>query len=83
MPLSTNDLDAVDRRLLRALQVDGRLSNAELARRCNLSAAACFERVRRLRNGGQTDRYRHVEPGVNSRLDEIQAAVLRERLPRS
>ena len=42
-------LDAVDRRLLRALQEDGRLSNAELARRCNLSAAACFERVRWLR----------------------------------
>lgn len=42
------NLDAVDRRLLRALQDDGRMSNAELARRCNLSAAACFERVRRL-----------------------------------
>ena len=42
-------LDPVDRRLLRALQEDGRLSNAELARRCNLSPAACFERVRRLR----------------------------------
>src|SRR6185436_9670923 len=39
------------------------------------------ERLRRLRNGGQTDRYRHVEAGVNSRLDEIQAAVLRARLP--
>ena len=37
-------------------------------------------RVRRLRNGGQTERYQHVEFGVNSRLDEIQAAVLRERL---
>ena len=36
--------------------------------------------ARRLRNGGQTDRYHHVEFGVNSRLDEIQAAVLRERL---
>ena len=43
------NLDAVDRRLLRALQEDGRISNAELARRCNLSPAACFERVRRLR----------------------------------
>lgn len=42
-------LDAVDRRLLRLLQEDGRISNAELARRGNLSAAACFERVRRLR----------------------------------
>ena len=38
------------------------------------------DRVRRLRNGGQTERYRHVESGVNSRLDELQAAVLRERL---
>jgi Lrp/AsnC family leucine-responsive transcriptional regulator len=42
-------IDAVDRRLLKALQEDGRISNAELARRCNLSPAACFERVRRLR----------------------------------
>ena len=39
------------------------------------------ERVKHLRNGGQTSRYHHVEPGVNSRLDEIQAAVLRARLP--
>jgi dTDP-3-amino-3,4,6-trideoxy-alpha-D-glucose transaminase len=39
-------------------------------------------RIRRLRNGGQTDRYRHVEIGVNSRLDELQAAILRARLPR-
>jgi dTDP-4-amino-4,6-dideoxygalactose transaminase len=39
------------------------------------------ERIGRLRNGGQVDRYRHQEPGVNSRLDEVQAAVLRARLP--
>ena len=38
--------------------------------------------IRRLRNGGQADRYRHVEAGVNSRLDEIQAAILRARLLR-
>jgi dTDP-4-amino-4,6-dideoxygalactose transaminase len=42
---------------------------------------ALAARLRRLRNGGQTDRYRHDEPGVNSRLDEMQAAVLRARLP--
>jgi dTDP-4-amino-4,6-dideoxygalactose transaminase len=42
---------------------------------------ALADRIRRLRNGGQTDRYRHVELGVNSRLDEMQAAVLRARLP--
>jgi dTDP-4-amino-4,6-dideoxygalactose transaminase len=44
--------------------------------------SALAERVRRLRNGGQTDRYHHAEAGVNSRLDEVQAAVLRARLPR-
>jgi dTDP-4-amino-4,6-dideoxygalactose transaminase len=38
-------------------------------------------RVKRLRNGGQTDRYHHSEFGVNSRLDEMQAAILRARLP--
>lgn len=43
---------------------------------------AVAERMRRLRNGGQTDRYHHVEAGVNTRLDELQAAVLRARLPR-
>ncbi len=43
--------------------------------------AALADRLRRLRNGGQTARYHHVEPGVNSRLDELQAAVLRARLP--
>jgi dTDP-3-amino-3,4,6-trideoxy-alpha-D-glucose transaminase len=42
---------------------------------------ALAERIRRLRNGGQTDRYHHQERGVNTRLDEMQAAVLRARLP--
>jgi dTDP-4-amino-4,6-dideoxygalactose transaminase len=42
---------------------------------------ALAARLRRLRNGGQSDRYRHEEPGVNSRLDELQAAILRARLP--
>jgi dTDP-4-amino-4,6-dideoxygalactose transaminase len=38
------------------------------------------EVLRQLRNGGQSDRYRHVRVGVNSRLDELQAAVLRVSL---
>ena len=42
---------------------------------------ALASRIARLRNGGQTDRYRHVEIGINSRLDEMQAAILRVRLP--
>lgn len=45
-------LDATDYRLIDALQIDGRITNQELARRCALSPAACHERVRRLRERG-------------------------------
>ncbi|HUE86730.1 MAG TPA: DegT/DnrJ/EryC1/StrS family aminotransferase [Vicinamibacterales bacterium] len=45
------------------------------------SDPALAERIKRLRNGGQTSRYHHLEPGANSRLDEVQAAILRARLP--
>jgi dTDP-4-amino-4,6-dideoxygalactose transaminase len=38
---------------------------------------ALAARLRQLRNGGQSDRYRHELAGVNSRLDELQAALLR------
>jgi dTDP-4-amino-4,6-dideoxygalactose transaminase len=37
-------------------------------------------RARTLRNYGQEGRYHHVEPGLNSRLDELHAAVLRSAL---
>jgi len=45
------------------------------------SDAALASRLKRIRNGGQTDRYHHGEMGVNSRLDELQAAILAARLP--
>jgi len=41
---------------------------------------AIASRVRLLRNGGQSARYRHEIMGVNSRLDELQAAILGVRL---
>jgi dTDP-4-amino-4,6-dideoxygalactose transaminase len=41
---------------------------------------ALAEKIKRIRNGGQTAKYLHEEFGVNSRLDEMQAAILRERL---
>ena len=40
------------------------------------------ERLKRLRNHGQRGRYVSAEPGWNSRLDEMQAAVLRVKLRR-
>jgi dTDP-3-amino-3,4,6-trideoxy-alpha-D-glucose transaminase len=37
-------------------------------------------RLRRLRNYGQVDRYHHAERGINSRMDELQAAILGVKL---
>lgn len=39
------------------------------------------ETLYELRNGGQRTRYDHVRVGVNSRMDELQAAILRVKLP--
>lgn len=41
---------------------------------------ALADRVKQLRNGGQSRRYHHQVAGINSRLDEMQAAILRVRL---
>jgi dTDP-4-amino-4,6-dideoxygalactose transaminase len=38
------------------------------------------ETIRKLRNGGQQERYNHVLLGVCNRLDELQAAILRVKL---
>jgi dTDP-4-amino-4,6-dideoxygalactose transaminase len=43
--------------------------------------AALAARLNLLRQYGQADRYEHVARGVNSRLDELQAALLRAKLP--
>jgi dTDP-4-amino-4,6-dideoxygalactose transaminase len=45
------------------------------------SSADLAGRVRILRHGGQTHRYQHDLLGTNSRLDELQAAILRIKLP--
>lgn len=43
--------------------------------------AGLAQTLRELRNGGQRGRYNHTRPGVCSRLDELQAAILRVKLP--
>jgi dTDP-3-amino-3,4,6-trideoxy-alpha-D-glucose transaminase len=43
---------------------------------------ALAERLRKLRNYGSLRKYEHEVTGVNSRLDELQAAFLRAKLPR-
>jgi Lrp/AsnC family transcriptional regulator, leucine-responsive regulatory protein len=53
-------LDEIDKRLLRALQSDGRLSNVELARAVNLSPPATHARLRRLEKEGIIRQYAAV-----------------------
>jgi len=50
-------MDDIDKRLLRLLQRDGRMTNVELAKHANLSQAATFERVRRLQRDGIIEGY--------------------------
>ncbi|MCA8908828.1 MAG: Lrp/AsnC family transcriptional regulator [Rhodospirillaceae bacterium] len=45
-------LDKIDRRILRDLQHDGRMTNVELARRAGISAPPCLRRVRALEEAG-------------------------------
>ena len=51
------ELDTIDCRILNALQRAGRMSNAELSERVNLSPSACHRRVQRLENEGVIANY--------------------------
>jgi DNA-binding Lrp family transcriptional regulator len=56
------ELDRIDRRILAALQADGRLTNQALSERVALSPSACLARVRRLEQDGFIQ-------GYHARLD--------------
>lgn len=64
------ELDRTDLRILRLLQSDGRLGNAEIAKRVNTSAATCHRRIQRLFAEGYVTSVRaqvsprHVEMGT-------------------
>lgn len=51
------EIDRIDRKILRALQAEGRLSNIELAERVALSPTATAERVKRLTRDGYIEGY--------------------------
>lgn len=51
------NLDAIDRSILRLLQTDGRISNADIARGVGLSPPATHARVKRLEESGVIQRY--------------------------
>ena len=59
MPLKA-DLDAIDWKILRELQGEGRITNVELSRRVGISAPPCLRRVKRLEQEGYIRGYRAV-----------------------
>ena len=58
------DLDAIDWKILKELQDDGRMTNVELSRRVGISAPPCLRRVKRLEDAGIIRGYRAL---LNSR----------------
>jgi Lrp/AsnC family leucine-responsive transcriptional regulator len=52
------ELDRIDLKLLRLLQSDGRLANADLAQKLGVSAATCHRRTQRLFDAGYVTRVR-------------------------
>lgn len=61
-------LDRIDRRILRLLQADGRITNQALAARVGLSPSACLARTRRLERTG-------VIQGYHARLDPFRVEI--------
>lgn len=59
------ELDDFDRKILRVLATDGRVSNLDLAARIGLSASACLRRVQALEKSGAIRGYRAVlDPAI-------------------
>lgn len=52
--------DRINRRILRELQIDGRISNTELADKIGLSPSACLRRVQELESSGVIKGYRPI-----------------------
>ncbi|MDZ5698048.1 MULTISPECIES: Lrp/AsnC family transcriptional regulator [Phyllobacteriaceae] len=59
MPLKA-DLDAIDWKILRELQDEGRITNVELSQRVGISAPPCLRRVKRLEENGIIKGYRAI-----------------------
>ena len=55
-----HDIDQIDRRILRELTRNGRISNLKLAEKAGLSASACLRRVQELERKGIIAGYRAV-----------------------
>lgn len=73
-------LNDADRRILKVIQSEGRITNQELANRCGLSPSACFDRVKRLREQEYIRGFHaHLDPAKLDRALLIFIEVLMDR----
>lgn len=73
-------LDRIDRKMLKLLQADGRLTNADLAKKVNVSAATCHRRTQRLIDDGFIESFRAiVNPHTVSRGALVMVGVVLDR----
>ncbi len=73
-------IDALDLKILAALQSEGRLTNQALAEQVSLSASACHARVRRLEKEGYIAGYRAMlKPELLGRPLTVYALIALER----
>jgi Lrp/AsnC family leucine-responsive transcriptional regulator len=76
----TSELDRIDLKMLRLLQKNGRLSNAELAQLVDVSAATCHRRTQRLFEEGYIKSVRAmVEPQKVDRGALVMVGVVLDR----
>jgi len=77
---NTEELDRIDRRILRRLQLDGRVANAEIAKSVNVSPATCHRRTQRLFNDGYVRSVRaEIAPGRVERGTLVIVGVVLDR----
>ena len=76
----TSGLDRIDLKILRELQADGRLTNAELAVRVNVSAATCHRRTQRLFDEGHITGVRaEIAPAAVGLGELVMVGVVLDR----
>ena len=73
------ELDRLDRKILRALQKEGRLTNIELADKVHLSPTATAERVKRLTRDGYITGYMAILSPERLGRSDAEAGRLRGR----
>ncbi|MGE0282487.1 MAG: Lrp/AsnC family transcriptional regulator [Rhizobiaceae bacterium] len=76
MALKAADLDAIDWKILKELQADGRMTNVELSSRVGISAPPCLRRVKKLEEAGIIRGYRALLNAPTLGMDVVAFCLI-------